>query len=381
MTSKKKVLFTASIALHFRAFHLPYLKWFQEQGYETHVACNDVEDLPYVDKIWPIDFIRTPFSLKHSKAYKSLKKIIDKENFEIISTHTPMASIVTRLAAIDARDKGTKVLYTAHGFHFFNGASVINWMCYYPIEIYLSKYADAIITINEEDFQRIKLKGNKNTKYFKIPGIGVNSERFSELNDNEKSVLRIAKGFEVDKCLLIYAAEFIDRKNHKFIIDAVANNKDKFKNTQILFAGKGVLQESLTAYTENKNVSDIIKFIGFRKDIDEIYKLSNIAISASRQEGLGLNLLEGMMCGLPVVATVDRGHKEFVLHKDNGYLFEQGNEIEFVKFASYLIYNTEVREKMSKRSIITSAKFELTNSLNEKVKIYKQFMKIGGDNV
>lgn len=376
MKSKKKVLFTASIALHFRAFHLPYLKWFQEQGYETHVACNDVEDLPYVDKIWPIDFIRTPFSLKHSKAYKSLKKIIDKENFEIISTHTPMASIVTRLAAIDARDKGTKVLYTAHGFHFFNGASVINWMCYYPIEILLSKYADAIITINEEDFQRIKAKGNTKTKYFKIPGIGVNSERFYPLENDKKKELRTAKGFNEDKYILIYAAEFIERKNHKFIIDAVVKNKSCFQNTEIFFAGKGVLEDRLKKHVQNNNVGNIIKFIGFRKDIDEIYKLSDIAISASKQEGLGLNLLEGMMCGLPVVATQDRGHQEFVLPEVNGYLFEQANQNEFVNYVSLMLNNAGLREEMSKNSIQTAKKFELSNSLNEKVKIYRQFMKM-----
>jgi glycosyltransferase EpsD len=373
---KKKVLFTASIALHFRAFHLPYLKWFQEQGYETHVACNDLEELPYVDKIWKVDFVRSPFSTKHRKAFKDLKGIIDNENFEIISTHTPMASIVTRIAASDARNKGTKVLYTAHGFHFFKGSPLFNWLCYYPVEIFLSRYADAIITINEEDFQRIKLKGYSKTNYFKIPGIGVNSDRFYPLNDKEKKDLRIVKGFPLDKNILIYAAEFIERKNHQFIIDAIANNKDAFQNTEVFFAGKGVLQNELEKRVESKDIAGIVKFIGFRRDIDEVYKLSDIAISASKQEGLGLNLLEAMMCGLPVIATEDRGHKEFIIPGMNGYLFAQENEVEFVKFVSVLLENTKLKDEMAQSSILTAKKFELSNSLNEKIKIYKQFMSV-----
>ena len=128
---KKKILFTASIAKHLFRFHLPYLQWFKEQGYETHVACDGDESIPYVDKQWKVPFIRRPFSAGHIKAYKELKAIIDKEQYTMLHCHTPMASIVTRLAAIDARKKGTKVLYTAHGFHFYNGASLINWLTYY----------------------------------------------------------------------------------------------------------------------------------------------------------------------------------------------------------------------------------------------------------
>ena len=134
----KKVLFVATVPSHIRAFHQPYLKLFKENGYEVHVACNKKEDINNCDKIFSIPIERSPYKIGNIKAIKELKKIIDKENYKIIHCHTPMGSVVARLAAKQARKKGTRVIYTAHGFHFFKGAPIINWLLYYSVEKYLA---------------------------------------------------------------------------------------------------------------------------------------------------------------------------------------------------------------------------------------------------
>jgi len=372
---KPKILFTASIPLHFKAFHLPYLKWFQEQGYETHVACNGCEELPFVDKLWQVDFIRTPFSLGHFKAFSQLKKIIDNENFVLINCHTPMASVLTRLASFAARVNGTKLIYTAHGFHFFNGSSFINWLTYYPIEIILSRFTDAIVCINTEDFQRIQKKGSSKCEYYLIPGIGVQGERFFKIVNDKRNELRFNKGFNSDDFLIIYSAEFIDRKNHDFIIDAVIQNRDTLKGVKILFAGKGKLQECLKGKVLKNNIQDIIQFIGFRKDIQEIYQLSDIGVSSSKQEGLPINIIEGMMCGLPILATIERGHNELIEHNLNGFLFEQGNGIQFIEYVLKLKNDKKIYNQFSKEALTKSAKFEIKNSLNEMSNIYNSYLK------
>lgn len=370
---KKKVLFVASIAAHFKAFHLPYLKWFQEQGYETHVACNDMIDLPYVDFFWEVDLNRSPFSISNYKAYVKLKKIIEKNNYSLINCHTPAASVLTRLAAKKARLEGTKVLYTAHGFHFYKGGPKLYWMLFYPIELVLSHLNDAIITINREDFNRIKTNGSSKSDYYIIPGIGVDGTRFYPLNLEQKQNLRNDLNFPLDKKIIVYAAEFIARKNHKFIIKSIYDYRDKFKDKLVLFAGKGLLEYELKKLVSHYNLNDIISFVGFRRDIDKIYQLSDLGISSSKQEGLGLNLIEEMMCGLPVVASVDRGHKEIVDNGINGFLFEQNNSEHFVKLILEALCEKNYL-KLSEKAIAKAENFELSNSLNEMSKIYRIYM-------
>ncbi|GAA4231961.1 glycosyltransferase family 4 protein [Postechiella marina] len=370
----RKILFTASIAHHFKAFHLPYLQWLQEQGYETHVACNDVIDLPYVDKIWHIDFARNPFSSKNIKAYKRLKHIINTENYSLINCHTPSASVVTRLASLKARKKETTLIYTAHGFHFYKGAPFVYWALFYPVELLLSKITDAIITINSEDYELIKKNGAKSTDYYLIPGIGVNKASFHPVDKNTKMALRTAKDFPLDKKILVYAAEFIPRKNHKFIIDSVLQYPELFANTFIMFAGSGRDEAQLKTYTENLKLSDTIKFIGFRTDIHEIYKLSDIGISASKQEGLPINLVEEMMCALPLVAPVERGHKEIIDHGDNGFLFPQNDKKAFANAIYKLNTDEKLSESFSKNGVIKVKKFELSSSLKAVTNIYKNYL-------
>ena len=159
----KKVLFVATVVkTHIMVFHIPYLEWFKKNGYEVHVcAKNDYENkdeciIPYCDKYHDLPFERSPFKANNLKVYKKLKEIINTNNYDIIHCHTPMGGALTRLAAHKARNRGTKVLYTAHGFHFYKGSPLINWLVYYPVERWLARYTDVLITINEEDYNRIK---------------------------------------------------------------------------------------------------------------------------------------------------------------------------------------------------------------------------------
>ena len=370
----KKVLFTASIPVHFKAFHLPYLKWFQDNGYETHTISNGTLDLPYIDKQWSVDIDRSPLSFKNYRAYKEIKNIIEKENFQLINCHTPVASILTRLAASSAREKGTKVLYTAHGFHFYKGAPKLYWALFYPLEIYFSKFADAIITLNTEDFKIIKEKGHREIDYYKIPGIGVNAELFFPVELNIKKYLRVKNNFSNEKFILVYSAEFIARKNHLFIIEAIKAHRDSFDNIHVIFAGRGVLEQKLKAKVQAYDLGKVVEFIGFRTDIDQIYKLADVGISSSKQEGLAINLIEEMMCGLPLIASNVRGQAELIEHHINGYLYEQGDMKSFVKYIKNLADNPQLCTTLAKNSLKHSKNFELKKSMREMTKIYENYL-------
>lgn len=372
--NKKKILFIASVAVHFYAFHKPYLKWFHDQGYEVHVACSGEFSDEHVFKVWNVGFARSPLSLSHFKSLSQLRKVINENNFSLITCHTPMASVLSRLAATAARKKGTKLLYTAHGFHFFKGGSLWSWLTYYPVEMALSHLTDAIICINQEDYDLIRKKGSSAAKYYLIPGIGVNADRFKPLSDEQKIELREDLGLDKNDFVMTYAAEFIDRKNHKLIVDAVKILSSKIDNFTVLFAGRGPLLEQIKDYVISLSLKRHIRFIGFVSDVERYYQAADVAISSSRQEGFGINLVEAMMCGAPAIATVDRGHCTIVDHRLNGVLFPQDDAQALAAAVFELYEDAELRSRMSVEAIMKAKKFEINNSLKAMSKVYLDFL-------
>jgi glycosyltransferase EpsD len=307
---KKKVLFTATVDSHIKNFHLPYLKYFKDNGYEVHVATNSKDKIPHCDKKHTASFERSPFRLNNIKARKQLKNIIDKEGYEIIHTHTPMGSVITRLAALKARKKyKTRVIYTAHGFHFYKGAPLQNWLLYYPVEKFLARYTDTLITINKEDYKRANKKFNTKVEY--VPGVGVDEKKFNfKMSKKEKSELRKNLGIKDSDYVLIYVAELNKNKNQTVLIDAMAELVKKKNNIHLLLVGidsyKGRHKKQVAKFGIESNVH----FLGFRKDVPRLLKISDLAVSTSLREGLPLNLMEAQFSELPAIATGCRGNRD-----------------------------------------------------------------------
>lgn len=369
----KKVLFVSNVLSHIYAFHLPYINWFKQNGFEVHVMANsNGQEAKGFDKYFDVKIERSPFSLKNIVAYKEAKKIIDSERYDIVHCHTPMGGVIGRLASRKIRKQGAKVLYTAHGFHFYNGAPRINWLLYYTMEKWLAPYADCIVTINEEDYRNAKDKfESSKTKVEKISGIGVDIHKFSPAENKES--LKAEKGYE-GNFLLTYAAEFIPRKNHRFFVEATKELITKCPNVKFLFAGKGVLVEETRKYTEQLGVSEYIDFLGFRTDMPDVLRMSDVLVSASIEEGFGINIIEGMASGLPAVVSIVRGHKEMVKNGENGYLVCVDNITDFCEKIEWIYCNKKRYQEMSKQAILTAEKFSIENSLNQMEQIYKQYI-------
>lgn len=370
----KKVLIIAHVISHIKAFHIPYIEWFKNNGYEVHVMTNaQGAELPCCDKLYDLDIERSPFSIKNLKAIKEAKKIIDAEDYELVHCHTPMGGVIGRLSSLKARKKGTKVLYTAHGFHFYKGAPIINWLLYYTVEKMLSFFTDCIITINEEDYRKAsKSFATKKTAVEKISGVGVDISKFSPLTKEEKQNLKKEYGYD-GKLLLIYAAEFIKRKNHKFLIDSISEISKAHPNVKLLFCGTGILFERMQEYAKEKGVYDFIDFLGYRTDMPDLYGISDCILTSSYQEGLATNVIEGMATGLPAVATDIRGHRDVVENGKNGYLFKVDDTEEFVNAVKKLIDSEERYNAFSENAIIRAKDFNLENSIKQTEAIYKKY--------
>lgn len=318
----KKVLFTATVDSHILQFHLPFLKLFKENGYEVHVATNGNEEIPYCDVKHVVSFERSPIKINNLKAIRQLRKIINEEKFDIIHTHTPMGSVVTRLAAKKARKKyHTRVIYTAHGLHFFKGASAKNWLIFYPVEKYLSKYTDTLILINQEDYDLCKRKFKKCKDIQYVPGVGIDEAKFDfEMSEKEKHDLRKSVGVKDDDFVIIYPAEISKRKRQIWLIETINDLLNKNSNIHLLLPGKDSLDGKCQELVKELGLEKQVHFLGYRKDIPKLLKISNLAISSANQEGLPVNIMEAMYVGLPIVASDCRGNRDLIQDNVNGYL-------------------------------------------------------------
>ena len=321
-----KILYTATVLSHICQFHLPHMQHLQEQGWEVHVAAHDnlaVKNglqLKYCDKFIETPFSRSPRSPDNLKAYKQLKKLLAEEHYDVILCNTPMGSIVTRLAAKKTRKQGTKVIYMAHGFHFYKGSSKKAWLVFYPIEKYMAKKCDLLITINKEDYALAKEKFSKRTKVAHIHGVGVDEKRYHPATPEEQLAMRRAEGLSPEDFVILCTGELNENKNQKTLISAAALLKDKIPNLRVLLAGNGPKEQELRDQIQAEGLEGIVKLLGYRTDLEKVVPAVDLVVSCSKREGMPLNIIEAMLCKKPVVASHNRGHDELVQEGTTGVL-------------------------------------------------------------
>jgi glycosyltransferase EpsD len=371
----RKVLFCATVDYHFKAFHLPYMKWFQENRWEVHVAANGDMKLPFVDKKYNLPMQRSPFDTRNLTAYKQLKEIIDNNDYSIVHCHTPIGGLLARLASRKARENGTKVIYTAHGFHFCEGSPILNWIVYYPIERYLAHYTDCLITINQEDYTRAVNHRFQAGRIEHVHGVGIDIERFKPINEEIKQEYRQKHGYKQNEFLMFYAAEFNQNKNQQFLIRALFKLKDKVPYARLLLAGNGSMMNYCQKLSRELGVSEMVDFLGHLDNIDEMLPMCDLVVAASFREGLPVNVMEGMACGLPVIASVNRGHRELVYNDKSGWLVGS-EDVEALSGKIELIAkNKGLKNKLGNfgREIVEN-KYSIHKVLNEMSAIYSSFM-------
>lgn len=372
----KKVLFVATVASHIKTFHEPFLKLFKENDYKTYVAANwnlkENNKIAYCDEFIQIPIKRSPYSTQNIKAINELKKLIKKEKFDIVHCHTPMGSVVARLAAKEARKNGTRVIYTAHGYHFYKGAPFINWLLYYPVEKWLAKYTDTQITITQEDYDLAKKKFKIKDLHL-VHGVGLDEEKFNILISNEeKENLKQELKIDDKSVVCTYVAELNKNKNQQLLIKAIKRLKDDNNNVTLLLVGKGKYEQKLLKLIKKLNLEENVKLLGYRSDIVKILSITDIYLASSLREGLPVNVMEAMYMGLPIIAVDNRGHRELVQHNENGFIVEQNSAMEnnMSSYLKLLVNDKNLRYQFGKDSKEKVREYTLNNVINSMNKIY-----------
>lgn len=348
----KKVLFVATVVkTHIMQFHLPYLRMFREKGWETAVAAkNDYENpadcqIPDCDVYYDIPFHRIPWKKDNVTAYRMLKQIIEEGSFDIVHCHTPVGAMIARLAARDARKKGTRVIYTAHGFHFFKGAPVQNWLLYYPAEWICSFLTDVLITINKEDYLRAKKHLHpKEIEY--VPGVGIDTGKFVR-SPRQRQEKRKTLGFGEEDFLILTVAEMTKNKNHITVLNALAalKEREEFSRIHYLICGRGEQWEALEQDAKNLGIADHVHFLGYRSDAAELYGACDLFAFMTYREGLPVSLMEAMAAGMPIVCTRVRGNTDLIQDNVSG-VFVENDPSALAEAALALFRDPERRAKL-----------------------------------
>ncbi len=375
----KKALIVANLA-GFASFLMYDIETLQEMGYEVTFAAN-ADKLAWEDTrekleergvaFVQIDFdSKSPLAKQNRRAYGQLKRLLKEGGFSFMHCHTPIAGILARLAAHKYRKRGMKVVYTTHGLSYTSYSSRKSRLIYRTIEKMGAKRCDAIITINQEDFEEAKTLGCAQVYY--IHGVGVDTEKY-EGADIDREAYRATLDIPADKTFVLSVGELSPRKNHGIIIDALAalENKDDYVYA---ICGNGIdggVGEELKQKAADTGVD--LRLLGFRFDIPEVIACSDIGAIPSVREGLGLAGIQSLAAGIPLVGTNVQGIRDYIKDGETGYLSlpydAQGFAEGIVKLS-----NREVREDMKDACRKTAKGFDKEVSVCEMKEIYKTLL-------
>lgn len=365
----KKVLLIATVQSHIGQFHKPLMRMLKEQGWEIHVAARDnlAEknglQLEYPDKVFDIPFRRSPFDPRNLKAFLMLRQLLREERYDVIHCNTPVGGVIGRMAAQPYRKRGTRVFYTAHGFHFYRGAPRKNWLLYYPVEKLMSRFTDKLITITEEDYELAKRRFHCPVVH--IHGVGANSEKYFPLSAEEQAKQKAELG--LSGRLIVNVGELLPNKNQKTAILTMQKVVELCPDATLLIAGNGPEREDLEKLVAELGLEEHARFLGYTTQLQKYLQVCDLELACSYREGLPLNVMEAMLCGKPVVASNNRGHRELIHEGVNGYLVEADDADGFAERIEQIIEGIAVPQY----SVIQSIQpFTATNVTQELWEIF-----------
>lgn len=374
----KKVLILTTISGFLTQFEMNDVQILKEMGYEIHYATNfrhpvyDIDQDKLLEegiRLYPIDIEKSPIHIvRNIRAFRQLCRIIREENISLIHCHNPIGGVLGRMVALACGRKKLKVIYTAHGFHFYKGAPFLSWLIYYPVEALLASITDCLITINREDYECAKhFPFSKRRLTIQIPGVGVKTERFSKdckSRDEMRSRLKI----RTDDFYILSVGEINRNKNHEVILKAIAMLQDSRIHYGI--CGKGEQDAELLKLAEKLGISEQFTLFGFRNDIPDMLQCADCFAFPSKREGLGIAAIEAMAGGIPLITSDCRGTREYMVNGFTGFICFQNSPSEYAKAIKRLMTDQKLRRQISFVCREMAAQFDLSETDKIMRKVY-----------
>ena len=376
--AEKRALMLASVASMIDQFNIPNIKLLQALGYRVDVVADFTNPGTITAErskalksrlsemnaqVYDIAIPRSLSPRAILMAYKKVRKLVSEKQYDLIHCHSPIGGAICRLAARKERKKGTRVIYTAHGFHFYTGAPLKNWLIFYPIEKWLSRYTDELITINKEDFERA-IKHFHAKKTVCVHGIGIDIDKVAAAKADGE--IRRSCSIGEEDIMLLSVGELNDNKNHETALKALSALPKRYK---YVIVGKGEKRDALRALAEELKIEDRVSLVGFQNNVLEYYKSADAFIFPSYREGLSVALMEAMAAGLPVVCSRIRGNTDLIEEKKGGFLFVPSDWKSLAEGIQQVF--REDREKMGSFNREKIALFSIQTVAEEMKRIYE----------
>ena len=361
-----RMLFISNISNKITSFVTASISAAHDMGLEFHHASNwesakagqiEADESAYNVKIHSLSISRSPFAWSNVKAYRDLVALIQREKIDYIHCNTPTGGVLGRIAGKKCKVK--KTIYQAHGFHFYKGAPLKNWLLYYPVEKFLARYTDVLITINQEDFAfaKRKLKLRNGGKVYYVPGVGIDTTQY-EIDECARVKKRRELGLGDGDIALISMGDLIRRKNYGTAIRAVA--KANNPKLQYYICGEGLEEANLRALVYDLGMNEQIHFLGFRADINDLLAAADIFLFTSKQEGLPRSTMEAMASGLPCVVSKIRGNTDLIVENKGGFLCDPTDANAFAERIDILCRNNYLCQAMGEHNKIEVKEFDIS---------------------
>lgn len=373
-----KALIVATVSGFVPQFEGNHIRLLQKLGYEVHYASNfnhpwygtdNRRLLEFELQLHQVDFERSPCCVKQNwKAYRQLNTIISTGQYDLIHCHTPVAAALSRIAARKKRETGTKVIYTAHGFHFYQGAPWKNWLLFYPAEYILAAWTDVLITINQEDYKRAKTFPVN--QVIQIPGPGLKKESFS-VPEKSKEELRTLFKIPQEAFFVLMVGELNEHKNHEIIINAAALLRKK--NFIFGICGEGALRDRLEKKVRDCGLEQQFRFFGYCENIKWFYDAADCFLFPSVREGLGMAALEAMAAGLPLITSDCRGTREYMQDEITGFVCRENTPQAYARLLCRMFEEKEKRRQMGVCAKAAAKRFRAEQTEQIMEQLYSQF--------
>lgn len=378
----KRVLIVTNTASMVKLFNIRNIKILQKLGHRVFVATNfsnpgtisEQVNQELIKKLnhLNVKFYNVKFSrgignpIKNRYAFKQLSKIVDDNSIDVIHTHAPLSSIISRRVA---HAKKIKCIYTSHGFQFFHGGPLRSWLLFYPIERFYAKYTDALITINRDDYELAQSFPARHVYY--IPGVGTNIIQMKECYKSSQTIIRnkVRKelGITPNDFMILSVGELSKRKNHLTVLKAIA----KLNNPSIkyMIAGIGPEAETLKEQAKEMGLENQFRLLGFRRNVKELYLAADLNAFISLREGLGMGGLEGCALGLYIIASGNTGAKDYVTTDEIGIKISNPLNVDEVSLAIKKVMQEHIVAKPDYKSL---SKFDVSNVDRLMEEIYRK---------
>lgn len=378
MKMMKNVLIITTIPETIEGFLLPFVEYFQDQGWQldgmAHNISNRTRCLNIFDRVWDIEWSRNPLDPRNLlMASSKIKKIVAQEKYDIVHVHTPIAAFVTRYALKDIRKQDKlKVIYTAHGFHFHRGGNFLTNKLFLTLERMAAKWTDYLIVINKEDKTAAKqYRLLQPEKIYYTPGIGVDTQYYHPNKVAEADILEVHRelGLAANDELLVSVAEFTVNKRHQDIIQALARlNRPQ---VHIAFAGDGPMKKATERLAVELGLQSQVHFLGFRSDIPTLIRAAKATLLTSQREGLPRSIMEALCLETPVIGTEIRGTRD-LLAENCGLLVKVGDIEGLAGAMAWIIDNPQAAQKMGKRGREKMAEYDVREIIRQYAEIYNR---------